>query len=159
MLTYNNKRIYLACGHTDMRKSIDGLSAIVKLSFKLDPFSAAIFAFCNRSRDRIKILEWEGDGFGVYFKRLEKGRFNWPTVNENEVTMMLSGEDFSHLLGSPKVIQKIKRKELKIGQPNENLNLQGLDIEHLRAVLNSTASAIPLPDGLRPKLSPLQLNP
>jgi len=142
-----------------MRKSIDGLSAIVKLSFKLNPFSAAIFAFCNRTRDRVKILEWEGDGFGVYFKRLETGRFNWPAVGETESTMTLSAEEFSHLLGSPKVIQKIKRKELKIGQPNENLDLQDFDIERLRAVLNSETPAIPLPDGLRPKPHQPQLNP
>jgi transposase len=135
MLTFTNKRIQLACGVTDMRKSIDGLSAIVELSFKLDLYSASLFVFCNRARDRIKILEWDGDGFWLHLKRLETGRFNWPAVDETESTMTLSAEEFSHLLGSPKVIQKIKRKELKIGQPNENLNLQGLDIECLQAVL------------------------
>ena len=107
--------MYLACGHTDMRKSINGLAAIVEGSFKLEPFSEAVFVFCNRSRDRLKILEWDGDGFWLYFKRLEKGRFRWPTETENEITMSLSGEEFSHLLGSPRVIQKLKRKEVKIG--------------------------------------------
>lgn len=115
MITFLNKRIYLACGHTDMRKSINGLAAIVESSFKLDPFDAAVFVFCNRSRDRLKILEWDGDGFWLYFKRLEKGRFKWPAIDDNEVTMNLSREEFSHLLGSPKVVQKLKRKEVKIG--------------------------------------------
>ena len=115
MITFLNKRIYLACGHTDMRKSINGLAAIVERSFKLDPFDAAVFVFCNRSRDRLKILEWDGDGFWLYFKRLEKGRFKWPAIDDNEVTMNLSREEFSHLLGSPKVVQKLKRKEVKIG--------------------------------------------
>ena len=126
-----------------MRKSINGLSAIVELSFKLDPFAAALFVFCNRSRDRIKILEWDGDGFWLYFKRLEKGRFRWPTADKNEVTMNLNSDEFSHLLGSPKVIQKLMRKELKINPPDESLKLQSSDIEHIRAVLNSKASASP----------------
>ena len=114
MLTFTNKRIYLACGHTDMRKSIDGLSAIVAGSFKLDPFDSAVFAFCNRDRDRIKILEWEGDGFGLYFKRLEKGRFRWPNLGESCV-MTLTGDELHMLLGSPRVIQKLMRREVKIG--------------------------------------------
>jgi len=152
MLTFNNKRIYLACGHTDMRKQINGLAAIVESSFKLDLYAAALFVFCNRARDRIKILEWDSDGFWIYFKRLEKGHFKWPAVNENEVTMTLSSEDFSHLLGAPKVAQKLKRQELKIGQPNESINLQGLNVEHLQAILNSTATTIP------PKLNQPQLN-
>jgi len=115
MITFGNKQIYLACGHTDMRKSINGLAAIVERSFKLDPFASAMFVFCNRNRDRLKILEWDGDGFWLYFKRLERGRFRWPSAEGSEITMDLTGEEFSHLLGSPKVVQKLMRKELKLG--------------------------------------------
>lgn len=115
MMNFNGKRVYLACGHTDMRKSINGLSAIVEGSFKLDPFSEAVFVFCNRSRDRLKILEWDGDGFWLYVKRLETGRFKWPVESPNETTMDLTGEELSLLLDSPKVIQKIRRKEVKLG--------------------------------------------
>jgi len=142
-LTFHNKRIYLACGHTDMRKQINGLSAIVELSFKLDPFSTALFVFCNRNRDRIKILEWDGDGFWLYFKRLEKGRFRWPSADANEVTMSLSGEEFSHLLGSPKVVQKLMRKELKIGQPKEDFTPPSLEIARIAEALRSKAGALP----------------
>jgi transposase len=71
-------KVYIACGHTDMRKSIDGLSAIVSQNFKLDPFDKSLFLFCGRRRDRIKGLLWEGDGFLLLYKRLEGGRFNWP---------------------------------------------------------------------------------
>lgn len=74
--------IYVACGHTDMRKSIDGLVACVQQSFKLNPFSNSLFLFCGRRRDRIKVLLWEGDGFVLLYKRLEKGSFQWPKSEE-----------------------------------------------------------------------------
>lgn len=70
--------VYLACGHTDMRKSIDSLAVLVKSEFALDPFSPALFVFCNRQRDRLKILFWDRNGFWLYFRRLERGRFQWP---------------------------------------------------------------------------------
>jgi transposase len=94
-----------------MRKSINGLAELVKSSFNLDPFDAAVFVFCNRNRDRIKILEWDTDGFWLYFKRLEKGRFRWPQIGD-EPTMVLSGEELSLLLGSVRVELKIKRNEV-----------------------------------------------
>lgn len=114
MLRFNGKKVYLACGHTDMRKSINGLAAIVEGSFGLDPFDSALFVFCNRNRDRLKILEWDGDGFWLYFKRLEKGRFRWPGTDGSNI-MTLSSEELHVLLGSPRVIQKLKRQEVKTG--------------------------------------------
>lgn len=72
------ERIYIACGYTDMRKSIDGLSALVQVQFKLDPFSNSLFLFCGRRCDRVKVLYWEGDGFVLLYKRLERGSFQWP---------------------------------------------------------------------------------
>ena len=112
MLSLTGKRVYLACGHTDMRKNINGLSAIVESGFKLDPFGDALFVFCNRNRDRVKILEWDGDGFWLYFKRLEKGRFKWPSPGQ-DATMTLTGEELSYLLGGTRVELKIKRNEVK----------------------------------------------
>ena len=111
MLNLTGKRVYLACGHTDMRKSINGLSAIVETSFKLDPYGGALFVFCNRSRDRVKILEWDGDGYWLYFKRLEKGRFRWPAPGE-DATMILTGEELSYLLGGTRVELKLRRNEV-----------------------------------------------
>jgi len=91
-----------------MRKQINSLAAIVEGSFKLDPFDGALFVFCNRNRDRIKILEWDGDGFWLYFKRLEKGHFKWPTAGE-QPTMTLTGEELSYLLGGTRIELKLKR--------------------------------------------------
>ena len=71
-------RVYLATGSTDLRKSIDGLAVLVKEGFELDPFSSCLFVFCNRKRDKLKILHWEYSGFWLYYKRLERGKFRWP---------------------------------------------------------------------------------
>lgn len=76
-------RVYLACGATDMRKSIDGLAALVKEGFDLDPFEPALFVFCNRQRDKLKILYWEHNGFWLYYRRLERGRFRWPANQQS----------------------------------------------------------------------------
>jgi len=111
MLKVEGKRVYLACGPTDMRKSINGLAAIVEGSFKLDPFDDALFVFCNKNRDRLKILDWDGDGFWLYFKRLEKGRFHWPASGE-EATMTLTGAELAILLGGARVELKLKRNEV-----------------------------------------------
>lgn len=71
-------RVFIACGYTDLRRSIDGLAGIVKYQFELDPYTSALFLFCGRRRDRIKALYWEGDGFLLLYKRLEQGTFRWP---------------------------------------------------------------------------------
>lgn len=69
------KHIYIACGYTNMRKYIDGLVALVQNHFELDPFQSALFLFCGRRCDRIKVLLWESDGFLLLYKRLKNGKF------------------------------------------------------------------------------------
>lgn len=90
-------KVYLACGSTDMRKSIDGLAAIVQQSFTLDPFSSSMFVFCNKNRDKIKILQWEHNGFWLYYKRLEKGKFQWP-MDDKSCTLTISPRELNWLL-------------------------------------------------------------
>ncbi|MEK3885695.1 IS66 family insertion sequence element accessory protein TnpB [Paenibacillus sp. PL2-23] len=92
-------QLYLARGNTDLRKSIDGLAVLVKEGFDLDPFSSALFVFCNRERDKLKILHWEHNGFWLYYRRLERGRFQWPaegiastmTISRRELRWLLDG--------------------------------------------------------------------
>lgn len=77
-------KVFVAVGATDMRKSINGLSLLVEEHFQLDLFSGSLFAFCNRSRNRVKILYWDRNGFCLWLKRLEQDTFRWPET-ESEV--------------------------------------------------------------------------
>lgn len=91
----NDVQVYLHTEPVDMRKSIDGLSVLVEQEMELSPSMDAIFVFCNRSRDKVKLLCWERNGFIVWYKRLEKQRFRWPKVGE---TVSLTGEQLNWLL-------------------------------------------------------------
>ena len=93
------KKIYLATGYTDLRRGIDGLAAIVRFQFELDPYDRnTLFLFCGRRCDRIKALLWEGDGFLLMYKRLDNGAFNWPRskdeairITEDQYQMLMQG--------------------------------------------------------------------
>ena len=85
-LTADN--IYIVCGHTDMRKSIDGLAALVQQQFQLDLFASSAFLFCGRRRDRMKVLLWEDDGFLLLYKRLEDGKFSWPMSRRSGILLV-----------------------------------------------------------------------
>ncbi|GIM47264.1 transposase [Collibacillus ludicampi] len=91
------ERVYLASGSTDLRKSIDGLAVLVKEEFELDPFSPCLFVFCNRKRDKLKILRWEHNGFWLYYRRLEKGKFQWP-AEASSVPLKISRRELRWLL-------------------------------------------------------------
>ncbi len=94
-------RIYLAVGATDMRKSFEGLSGLVREKLQEDPLGGHLFLFCNKGRSRLKILFWDGSGLWVCAKRLERGRFSWPeTAGETECPRVrLSQEELTLLLG------------------------------------------------------------
>jgi transposase len=111
MIEISNQDVYLACGPTDMRKSINGLVEAVTSVFKLDPFSNALFVFCNRRRDIVKIIEWDTDGFWLYMKRLEKGRYLWPKqIDKRASTMTLTHVQLTQLIQQTKLVSKIRRK-------------------------------------------------
>ncbi len=107
--------IYLALGVTDMRKSIPGLSAIVLYEFKLDPLSDAWFVFCNKNRTRLKILRWDKNGWWLYYRVLDRGKFQWPKetgsirqVDGRSLRWLLDGLDMEQ----PRAHQPINVKYL-----------------------------------------------
>ena len=92
-------RIYLAVGSTDMRKGFEGLYGLVRDQLGLDPLSGHLCLFCNKGRNRLKVLYWDGSGLWICAKRLEKGRFSWPSDGEHSARVTLSQEELSLLLG------------------------------------------------------------
>jgi transposase len=72
-------RVYVASGVTDMRKGIQGLAAAAERVLRQDPCSGAVFAFRGRRGDRVKLLYWDQQGFCLYYKVLQRGRFPWPS--------------------------------------------------------------------------------
>lgn len=75
---------YLYSEPTDMRKSFDSLSGLVRTHMDTDPFNGKVYVFINKQRNRIKLLHWEGGGFTLYYKRLEKGQFELPDLTLNK---------------------------------------------------------------------------
>ncbi len=94
-------RVWLATGHTDMRKGFDGLALIVQETLKRDPHSGHLFVFRGRSGALIKCLWHDGQGLCLFSKRLERGRFLWPSMADGTLTIstaqlgyLLSGIDW-----------------------------------------------------------------
>ena len=110
-LSLTQFRFYLYCSATDMRKSFDGLCGLVSNDLKTDPLSGDGYVFLNKRRDRIKLLLWDGDGFWIFYKRLEKGTFQRPVRTEDspsvvlpyeELVMILKGLDLSAIRRRPR---------------------------------------------------------
>jgi transposase len=100
MLTLASRgRILLHREPVDFRKAHDGLAAIVRQALDADPLSGDLFVFLNRARDRVKLLQWDGNGLWLHYKRLEKGTFRVPRasadgtarVTRSELAMLLEG--------------------------------------------------------------------
>lgn len=106
------KKVYLAVGTTDLRKGIDGLAAIVKFQFNLDPYDKnTLFLFCGKKPDRIKGLVWEGDGFLLLYKRINIGTFKWPrSANE---AVEITREQYALLMQGFEIIAKRPIVELE----------------------------------------------
>jgi len=93
-------KVYLALGATDMRKGFEGLYGLVRDRLMCEPTSGHLFLFCNARRNRLKILYWDATGLWICAKRLERGRFSWPSVlSQTETKVLLSHEELALLLG------------------------------------------------------------
>ena len=80
-------KVWLAAGVTDMRKQFNGLAALAESVLKQDPYSGHLFVFRGRRGDLVKIVWWDGQGACMFSKRLEKGKFVWPSATEGKVTV------------------------------------------------------------------------
>jgi transposase len=110
------KNIYLACGYTDCRKQIEGLSALVDLKFNLDPcLPNSIFLFCNRKRTTIKVLRWDRNGFILATKKLmEKMKFQWPKSPEDVVN--ITYQEYRWLCEGLKIYQPKAHRDIQLKQ-------------------------------------------
>ncbi len=93
--------VYLHRQFVDFRKSINGLAALVESELELPVISGALFVFCNKNRDKLKLLYWDKTGFALWYKRLDKDKFKWPlrlseprmNLTEQQLHWLLSGFD------------------------------------------------------------------
>ena len=93
--------VYLHRDFVDFRKAINGLVVIVEQEMELSPFDDALFIFCNKARDKLKILYWDKTGFALWYKRLDEDRFKWPRhvssdtlpLSKQQLVLLLQGFD------------------------------------------------------------------
>jgi transposase len=103
-------RYFLFQGDADMRKGFDSLSGIVTGQMNLRILTGDVFVFINRSRTHIKLLQWEGDGFALYYKRLERGRYERPVVADKTSTLLSQQQLLLMLHGiALKSVRRLKR--------------------------------------------------
>jgi transposase len=98
MIGANHVQVWVATSPVDMRKSFDTLAEVVRTFLGHDPLSGHMFVFRNRTAERVKILWWDRDGLAIYYKRLEKGTFQFPAsagksmaISSAELVKLLSG--------------------------------------------------------------------
>jgi transposase len=106
-------RVYRATSPCDMRRSFDGLHALVNAVMQLDAFAGHLFVFANRRRDRVKILYWNRDGFAVWAKRLEEGTYAMPFGDEQERRHEITAQELGALLSGIDLSQAKRRKRYR----------------------------------------------
>lgn len=106
-------RVYLCTAACDMRKSFDGLQALVLQAMELDPFAGHLFVFGNRRKDRVKILYWDRDGFAVWAKRLEEGTYAMPFADDGERRREITAAELGALLSGIDLSQAKRRKRYR----------------------------------------------
>jgi len=105
-----SQRYFMHCKNTDMRKGFNGLCGLVRNEFLQNPLSGDVFIFINRPRNRIKLLHWQGDGFAIYYKRLEKGTYEMPEIKSTSVSIELDMQQLLLILEGISLLSVRKRK-------------------------------------------------
>ena len=107
-------RIFVAAGATDMRKGFDGLQGVVTGILEQDSLSGHLFLFVNRRRDKLKILYWDGDGLAIWYRRLEQGTFQMPTIADDQKSAEIRSEELTMLLRGIDLRSARRRKRYSI---------------------------------------------
>jgi len=111
--TSSHTRIFLHIPPTDLRKGFDRLAALVEQELRQDPLSGDWFVFRNRRSDRVKLLYWMGDGFAIWYKRLEEGTFRFPAVAADQGSLSISSTDWAMLLDGVDLSTVRRRKRYR----------------------------------------------
>jgi len=107
-------RVYLCLSACDMRKSFDGLHALVREYLELDAFAGHLFVFASRRRDRVRILYWDRDGFAIWSKRLEAGTYSVPLAESpDERRREITAQELGALLSGIDLSQAERRKRYR----------------------------------------------
>jgi transposase len=109
----DSRRYFFYNGIADMRRGFDSLSGLVRKEFGKDPLSGDIFVFFNRRRNQIKLLLWEGDGFSMYYKRLERGTYEVPLSDKNSSSIEIRSQELMLILQGIVLSSVKKRKRYK----------------------------------------------
>ena len=110
-------RISLCSQPTDLRRSFDGLAAIIEQSLGSDPLSGHLFVFRNKNADRLKLLFWDGDGYVIYYKRLEAGTFRFPATRADQKAVSIRAADLAMLLDGVDLASVRRRKRYRRPEP------------------------------------------
>lgn len=94
----SSRNYYLFNGVTDMKKTFNGLTVLIRTELQSNPLSGDVFIFFNRQRNQVKLIVWENDGFSIYHKRLERGTFELPVVSANDKRTVTSWQDLQLIL-------------------------------------------------------------
>lgn len=108
-----NLRIFLHARPTDMRKSFDGLCALVRNVFQADPLDGSLFLFVNRRGDRVKAMWWDRDGLALFYKRLESGTFEVLRPEGEAATVEIDATDLAMLLSGVSLTSAKRRKRYR----------------------------------------------
>lgn len=111
-------KIFLAVTPTDMRKNHDGLAALVEHVLQANPLSGHLFVFRNKRADRIKLLYWDGDGYALWYKRLEKGTFRFPAAEDGVARVDIASADFTMLLDGVDLASVKRHKRFQLTPQN-----------------------------------------
>ena len=106
-------RVYVCLTPCDMRRSFDGLHALVRDHLDLDAFAGHLYLFASRRRDRVKILYWDRDGFAVWSKRLEEGTYAIPPAEPNTRRIEMTPEELGALLSGIDLSTATRRKRYR----------------------------------------------